>query len=90
LKCWWSRPAQLKGYAALVLVVLSRRLCGAAALAGGGHGRARVSRSMCALFCVFILADVDSQLQMEREFSFHLQLADVAPRLQMEIEFSFH
>jgi hypothetical protein len=43
---------------------------------------------MCALFCVFILANVDSQLQMEREFSFHLQLADVAPRLQMEIEFS--
>jgi hypothetical protein len=32
------------------------------------------------------LADVDSQLQMEREFSFHLQLADVAPRLQMEME----
>jgi hypothetical protein len=30
------------------------------------------------LFAFSALADVDSQLQMEREFSFHLQLADVA------------
>ena len=38
------------------------------------------------LFAFSALADVDSQLQMEREFSFHLQLEDVAPRLQMEME----